>query len=258
MATATAKETRNRSFIGRGTIYAREKGANVGFEEIGNSDQLQFAIAENKINQINYQQKGGGNMASASSITDVTGTINGLSIQPNTLAIALRSIVNVVAGAAQSSEAHAAYKNGLVLLDEIPDIDETITVTDVGASTTYTEGTDYEVRPGGIFIIESGTIPDSVAGADNLEVTYTSVDTFNIEGITRSSVDYELLFDGFNEADNGKSVQVLCHKVSFSPSQALDLISEEYAALPMNFEVLSDQNVVGTGESKYFKVKMTQ
>lgn len=256
--TATAKETRNRSFIGGGTVYIREKGKNTGLEEIGNCDALQFAIAENKITQRNYKQKGGGNIASSSSITDVTGSINGLSMQPNALAIALRSIVNTTAGAAQADEAHAAYKNGIVRLDHIPDGESAVTVTATGGTPTYVEGTDYEVRPGGIFIIESGSIPDSVAGANNIEVSYTSVTSYSIEGITKSAVDYELFFDGFNDADNGKSVQVMCHKVSFSPSQALDMISEEYGQLPMNFELLADETITSSSESKYFQVKMAE
>lgn len=256
--TATAKETRNRSFIGGGTVYIREKGKDTGFEEIGNSDTLQFAIAENKITQRNFKQKGGGNIASASSVTDVTGSLNGLSMQPNALAIALRSLVTTTAGAAQSSEAHPAYKNSLVRLKHIPDLDQTITVTGTGGTPTYVEGTDYEVRPGGIFIIEAGSIPSTTASANNLEVSYTSITSFSIQGVTRSAVDYELYFDGFNDADNGKSVQVMCHKVTFSPSQALDLISEEYGQLPMSFELLADETVVGAGESKYFEVKMAE
>lgn len=259
MATATANQTRNRSFSGRGQMYIREKGSNAGLEAVGNADSIQFAIAENKITQRDFRNPGGGNVASQSSITDVTATVNALSVQPNTLAVALRSLVNTTPGAAQADEAHTAYKNGLVNLDFIPDTTETITVTGTGGTPSYTEGTDYEVRGAGIFILEDGSITDAVdTETTNIEVTYTSVTSFDIEGITRSAVDYEVFFDGFNEADSGKAVTVKCHKVQFSPASALDLITEEFGALPLNFEVLSDDTVTGTGESKYMQVKMAQ
>lgn len=259
MATPTASQTRNRSFVGRGTLYLRRKGSNEGFAELGNADSVQFTINENKITQPNYKQPGGGNIASQSSITDVTAAVNALSVQPNTLAVALRSLVNTTVGAPQTSEPHAAHKNAIVPLKFTPDPAETITVTDVGAATTYVEGTDYEVRPGGIFILETGSIADAAdLETPNIEVTYTSITTFDIEGITESAVDYEIFFDGFNEADNGKSVTVKCHKVTFSPASALDLITEEFGALPLSFEVLADPTITGAGESKYMQVKMAE
>lgn len=257
--TSPSKVTRNRSFSGRGQCYIREKGAVAGFETMGNADSVTFAIGENKITQRDYRNPGGGNVASQSSITDVTCNINALSVQPNTLAIALRSLVNTTAGAAQASEPHTAFKNGLVPLDFIPDTAESITVTDVGAATTYVEGTDYEVRGSGIFILESGSIPDATdLDTDNIEVSYTSITSYDIEGITESAIEYEFYFDGFNEADNGKPVTMQCHKVQFSPSQALDLITEEFGALPLVFEALADENVTGAGESKYFKVRLAE
>lgn len=256
---SSAKVTRNRSFSGRGTCYIREKGVATGFEAMGNADAVTFAIGENKITQRDYQTPGGGNIASQSSITDVTCNINALSVQPNTLAIALRSLVNTTAGAAQASEGHVAFKNSLVPLDFIPDTDETITVSAIGGGTVYVEGTDYEVRGSGIFILEDGSITDATdLDTDNIEVSYTSITSYDIEGITESAVEYEFYFDGFNEADNGKPVTMQCHKVQFSPSQALDLITEEFGALPLVFEVLSDSTVTGAGESKFFKVRLAE
>ena len=88
------------------------------------------------------------------------------------------------------------------------------------------------------------------------KVTYTSQDAFTIEGITRSAVDYELFFSGFNDADNGKPVTVKCHKIKFSPSQALELISADFGALPLTAEVLADDSIIATDLSKYLVVNM--
>ena len=251
-----SNETRNRSFIGGGKIYIKEVGALAAMLAVGNADNFTFAIAEDKKTQRNFTQKGGGNIASQSAITDVTATVNALSFQPNALAIALRSLVNTVTSGAVADEAHAAYKGGFLKLVKLPDVDTTVTVTGTGGTPTYVLGTDYTIGNAGIEITEASNIPDSVAGANNIEVTYTAVESYNIEGITRAAVEYEIIFDGFNDADDGKTVAVTCHKVKFSPSSALDLISEDYGSLPLNFEVLADTDKDGSAESQYFKMEI--
>lgn len=245
-------KTRNRSFIGGGTIYFKEKGAAAALMSVGNSDTLTFAINEDKKTQRNYQQQGGGNIASQSSITDVTASLNGLSLQPNALALALRSLVNTVASATVSSEAHTSYLDGFIPFTKLPDTDQAITVTGSGGTPTYVEGTDYQVKNSGIFIPSNSGITDATA----IEVNYNSLESYTIEGITRAAVEYEIFFDGFNDADNGKAVTVKCHTVKFSPASALDLISEDFGALPMEFEVLADTTKDGVSESQYFAVNM--
>jgi len=244
--------TRNRSFIGGGTIYFREKGAAAALMSVGNSDTLTFAINEDKKTQRNFQQAGGGNIASQSAITDVTASLNGLSFQPNSLAVALRSLVTTVASAVVAAEAQVSYLNGFIPFTKIPDWSETYSVTGAAGTPTYVEGTDYQVKNGGIFIPSDSTIAD----ATNIEVNYTSAEYYTIEGITKAAVEYEIFFDGFNDADNGKAVTVNCHTVKFSPASALDLISEDFGALPMTFEVLADTTKDGTSESQYFVAKL--
>lgn len=244
--------TRNRSFILGGSMYLREKGAAAGMLNVGNASDLSLAINEDKKTQRNFQQAGGGNIASISAITDVTASVTVLSFQPSTLAVALRSLVNTVAATSIVSEAQTAYLEGFIELDAVPDL-TTIVVNDVGAVTTYVEGTDYEVKTDGIIILEGSNIPDG----DPIEVTYDSLESYTIEGITLSSVEYEVYFSGFNDADNGKAVGVKFHKVKFSPASALALISEDFGELPMEFEVLADTTKNGTSDSQYFNVKMT-
>jgi len=250
----TSNKTRNRSFRGGGAMYLREIGSVAGLFAVGNADSLQFAINEEKQTQRNFQNPGGGNIASESSITDVTASINVLSINPRIAALALRGLVTTQESASISDESHLGYKDMFIPLDFLPDFSQTLTVTDDGASTTYVANTDYLIRNNGIFIT-----PDSnIVEGDELKITYTSKDSYSIETITKSAVEYEMFFDGFNEADSGKAVSVRCHRIAFSPAQALSLITEDFGALPMDFEVLADGGKDGTTESQYFVVVLEQ
>lgn len=253
---------RNRSFIGGGKIYIREliSGVAKPLYPFGNADSFSFAIGEDKKTQRNFQQPGGGNIASQSAITDVTATINALSFQPGTLATALRSLVTTVASVAVAAEPAKAFKDAFIKLAKMPDSAQTITVTGVGGTPVYVVNTDYVVERGGLFIPEGSNITTADTnnvGVDAL-VTYTSLATFKIEAMTQASVEYQLVFDGFNDADNGKPVGVVCHKIKFSPTQALDLISEDFGALPITFEILADDSITAGGESKFFSVEMVQ
>lgn len=253
---------RNRSFIGGGKLYLRQRSTDplVTFPALpfGNADSYSFAIGEDKKTQRNFQQPGGGNIASQSAITDVTATVNALSFQPNTLAVALRSLVKTVASTPVADETIKVFETGFELFAKIPDPTKTITVKDSTGVTTYTAGTDYVIERGGIVVLEGSAITtgDALNAGVNVKVTYTSLETFEIQAITQSSIEYELIFNGFNDADNGKPTIVHCHRIKFSPTQALDLISEDFGALPINFEVLADDSIVSSDESQYFSVKM--
>ena len=251
--------TRNRSFIGGGKIWIREKNSSTPqMYAFGNADSFSFAINEDKKTQRNYTTPGGGNIASQSAITDVTASVNALSFQPRTLALALRSLVKTIAATPVVGETHKVYKDALEPLLMIPDQDISITVKSVDGGTTFTKNVDYVIEHGGIYIPEASAITSSDSGNDGVDVKldYTSSESFTIEAITQAAIEYELFFNGFNDADNGKPTTVKCHSIKFSPSQALELISEDFGALPMEFEVLADDSIVAADESKYFKITM--
>lgn len=258
----SANLNRNRSFIGGGVIYIQELVAGVPkpLYPFGNADSFSFAIGEDKKTQRNFQQPGGGNIASQSAITDVTATINALSFQPGTLATALRSLVTTLPSVAVVAEQARAFKDGFIKLAKMPDKGQTFTVTGAGGTPTYVNNVDYVIQRGGLLIPSASAITaaDATNVGVNVLVTYTSLPTFKIEAITQSSIEYRLVFDGFNDADNGKAVSVVCHKIKFSPTQALDLISEDFGALPITFEILADDTITAGGLSKYFNVEMVQ
>jgi len=252
---------RNRSFIGGGKLFLRQKpsgSTTYPAYPFGNADSFNFTIGEDKKTQRNFQVSGGGNIASQSAITDVTVAINALSMQPNVLAVALRSLVKTVAGGAVADEPIRVFKEGFTPFAKLPDRAMAITIKNTAGTTTYVAGTDYVVERGGITIPAGSTITasDTTNVGVNVTATYTSKETYEVNTLTASGIEYELTFDGFNDADNGKTVQVVCHRVKFSPAQALEFIGEDFGAVPVSLEVLADTSIVAAGESQYFKVKM--
>lgn len=241
----------DKSYIGKGSIFIREKGAAAGALPFGNCDALSFAINEDKKEQKDYQEGGGGTVNTVSTIESVVGTLSALELKKETLAVALRALIATSASATIVAESHTGYLGGFIKLNQIPRTSVALVVTDTGASNTYVEGTDYTVGNTGIVLLETGSMVD----AAEVLISYTSEDSYSAEGITTAVKEYELFFDGLNEADSNNPVSVVCHKIKFSPTSALELISSDFAKLPFNFDVLKDSTKVGVGESKYFKVE---
>lgn len=245
--------TRNRSFIGKGTIYVKERNSTTeGLLTLGNCSELSLAVNEEKQEQQDYENAGGGILNSVSRISSITSTVTALSVSPYNLALAMRGLVNEHAGGPQVAEPHVAYDEGFIPLDHLLDSSQTITVTGEGQTPTYVPNVDYAVKNGGIKIVDGSSILDGSV----IEVDYTSRTGFDIEGLTIAGLEYEVVFDGLNEADSGKPVLVTMYKVKFNPTQALSLISDDFGDLPMTFDIIKDDSISGTGESQYIKIQM--
>ena len=245
----------SKDYVGKGTIYVEEVGSTTGLLPLGNCSGLSLAFNEDKKEQKDYQGAGGAVVNTVSRIDSVVASITALDVlNPENLALALRGLVNTVAGGAVASEAHTAQLGAINPLVQLPDMSQTVTVTGSGATPTYTQGTDYTLANGGIVVIDGGTITAGLA----IEVSYTGLASYNVEGINQSGKEYKVYFDGLNEADSGKPVMVTCHRVKFSPTTALELIGDEFANLPFTFDILKDSSIVGVGESQFIKLQTAQ
>lgn len=127
--------------------------------------------------------------------------------------------------------------------------DGTATVVCAG-KTTLVAGTDYEIRGGGVYVFSSATIAGEV-----WTVGYTKAATDVVQAITGSGKEYEMLFDGLNEARSGKRTRISAYRVKPGALQNFGLIGEDYAALEVSGEILQDSTKTGAGISKYFKVE---
>lgn len=247
--------TLNKPFKGSGEIMIRERLAGVGFDEFGNCSALTFAINETKSTQKDYRTTQGGNAASSSTIDDVTGSITGLSYQRNVLAIALRGLVEVIEATPIVDEVISINVGKAIKLAHIPDKTATITVqdnTDDATRIDLVEGTDYNIVGSMLKLTAyAPLVGDTAPGV----VSYTPKVQYKIKGLSSTTTEYELVFNGYNLADNDAPVMMNVFRIKFSAAQALDLITEDYSELPIEFEVLSDENAVDP-DNRYFELKM--
>jgi hypothetical protein len=131
-------------------------------------------------------------------------------------------------------------------------VDGTVTWTNAGR-TVPVEGEDYEQRAGGVLILEGRTL----AGMP-YSVSYTRAGADVVEALVNSGQEFEMIFDGLNEARSGKRTKITAFRVKPGAAQNLGLIAEEYGELAVTAEVLQDSSRSGVGLSRYFRIQMEQ
>lgn len=129
--------------------------------------------------------------------------------------------------------------------------DGTATFRNVGSALLVAE-TDYDASGGGI------TFTDDVAmyAGESAIVSYTKAAGHSIEALLNSAQEYELFFDGLNEAQSGKPVTVHAFRVKLGPTGGLSLIGDDFYAGEQTGKVLKDTTKNGTTVSQYFKTQI--
>lgn len=242
------------SYIGRGKIYLREAGAAAALVEVGNASKLDFSVEEDIKELPDYTQPGGGTYNEVRRVSSVEVSLTAHDLSPGNLARALYGTATAaVAGtvASASAETLTAYKGGLLRLAHAGPT--AVTLTNSAATTTYVQGTDYEVRPGGIYILPGGTIAD----ATTVKASYSYGAEDVVQALVTTGKTYELVFDGLNEARSGKSVVIDAWRVRLGAARTLSLIGDDYAGLELSGKVLKDTTKTG-GISSYFRATLQQ
>lgn len=112
--------------------------------------------------------------------------------------------------------------------------------------------TDFTYSGSGIVFTSTAR----VTGGENYLVDYTKKAGNIVEALTSSAKEYELVFEGLNEARSGKPVTVHAYRVKLGAAQNLGLITEDFGVLEMTGKLLKDTSKTGNGISQYFKVKV--
>jgi hypothetical protein len=113
---------------------------------------------------------------------------------------------------------------------------------------------DFEFRAGGIYILPGAAVTDG----QSLSIDYTKAGTDVVQALTNSAKEYELVFDGLNEARNGKRTKVTVYRMKAGALANLGLISDDYGVAEQTGKILKDTSKTGVGISQYFKVEIQQ
>lgn len=244
----------DKSYIGSGNILIREKGAAAPFVEVGNCSALTLSPQENVLQQQDYTKPGGGLRNQVRRVTGVDMAYTFHDFAPENFARALRASVETVAAGTATSEDAVAYKGGYTPLAKIATA--ITSVVPAGGGTAFTAGDDYDLRDGQLYIPSDSAITDPVAGAANVEVTYTYAAQKKVQALVNPNKQYEVLFMGLNEAQSGKRTRITCHKVSGGVLQSFAALGEDYGAGEVNGALLADTSKTGVGISQYATIEM--
>ncbi|WP_202969911.1 hypothetical protein, partial [Endozoicomonas atrinae] len=140
----------------------------------------------------------------------------------------------------------------LIPFKRLPDLNQSITVKD-SLDTTLVAGDDYELTQSGIKVIDGG-------GIDNLgiKVSYTPLPANMVQALVESGREFVLFMEGLNDAQEGLPFNIRVHRVKFSPVQNLGFISDDFANIPLQLDVLSDPTITGQGLSPFMQLDLAQ
>lgn len=246
-------EIKNMPYLGVGEIFLKEWGVAGPLLPFGNCQECSIGVSPSSNDQRDYRSEAGGLAASIPNIDEMTISIVNLSLSPKNIAMAVFGVASEEAAAAVTDETHTAYADGFIPFQYLPDSGETVTVTidPEGTPTVAEAGTDYILRRTGIVIQPGGAISDG----DTISIGYTKSPSWAIQALMNSGKQWQVVYDGVNKA-TGKAVGYTFHKVQFNATDNLALLGDDFANLPFNGKVLSDDSVVGQGLSKFFRANI--
>ena len=243
--------TNTYTYIGKGKVYLAPYTNGNRLLPVANCSKLSLAVAVDTKDMRNYMVPGGGTYKSSTSIKGVDLSADLMEYTPENLAFALRGSSSEVSSATVTDEEIEAYKGALAPFAFQPNTANTVTVKNEAGSTTYVKDTDYVLTTAGIRILSSGAITND----QTLKVSYTKNPGYIIQALISSSADYRLYFEGLNEAESGKPLDIDIHKINFTPTAALELIGDDFGKITIKGSVLTDISISGAGLSQYFTLK---
>ncbi|RLA21064.1 MAG: hypothetical protein DRQ61_09045 [Gammaproteobacteria bacterium] len=236
----------DKSYIGKGKVHLDGRF-------IGNVSSFTYGTTEDKKTLADFTQGGGGNYNSVIRIGDVTIGLIMHDYSAENIAMALfgdASSVTSIPVADESVTTRAALDT-LVKTADMIDTSVAPVVTSDPAGTTYIEDTDYTVSAAGITVLSTGSISASTA----LLISYTKKAVDVVQTLTNSGAEYQLIFDGLNEAQSGAEVVITVHRAKFGPASEVGAIGEDFAELALSGEALKDTSITTAGLSQYIEIK---
>ena len=242
-----------RSFIGAGQIHIQPYDKSAPLLPVGNVSEFTFSFEEDRKELKNYLG-GGGNRNVISRVSGITANMVAYDFTADNLSLALRGAVSEVATTAVTDEELVTHgvADELIPFNKLPDNSQSLTVKD-SLDTVLTEGEDYERVKSGIKVLDGG-------GIDNqgVKVSYTPVKANMVQALVESGREFILFMEGLNDAQEGLPFNIRVHRVKFSPVQNLGFISDDFASIPLQIDVLADTSISGNGLSPFMQIDLAQ
>lgn len=234
-------------YIGVGQVYAKAYGVAGPMPEVGGVSELKLTINEDIKKQRSFNRTGGGNRATVNQIKEVMFEAKLQDLNAVNIARGVFGQNSEVALGTIVGEPHKAYKGGLIRLAHPA---PTSVVVKIGA-VTVVAGTNYEVRPEGIYILD---LAATIVDGDDVLIDYAHTGYDVIQALVTSAPTLEMSFGGMNEADNSSPLIVDVFRVKMNATGGFGLITSDFAEFDQKGEVLEDPTKIGVGISKFFKV----
>lgn len=243
-------------FLGSGDLYMDRltaAGVSTGLKLVGNATMLSIK-AESDKKDLTGKGKSNYGMVLDSVALQQPGVleveINRLDKEILAMIFLGDASIVAVTGASVTAEAVTAISGAFVGL--VYRGVSIVVVQDVTDTTTYVEGTDYNVNyeAGMLEIIAGGGIADT--DVLHVDYDYESANYDKILGATQPTVKVALFLDGKNQ-NNGKDSFVDVWEATLSPDSPVDFLSDDFTAVKLVGSMIKP-----IAKSSPFEVNMKQ
>ena len=244
-----AKKTH--TLIGGGECFIGPFDGSAALRFLGEASKVELTFSEEKKTLKNYSTPGGGNADTVSLITDVQLVITAHGFDAEALAMATFGESNAITGASVTDESHTAYLGGYIRAAEGVSLSAVSLTQGV---TPLVEGTDFEIKGGGVRILPGAT---NVTDGDTVLMSYTHANSTTVEAILNAGKEYRFAFDGFNQANDNTPVVLDVWRAKNTPS-SIGLVTDDFGNIEFTFDVLKDDAKTGANISKFFKLNQVE
>ena len=242
-----------------GTVKMRKAGSGLPFTPVGLCSTVQQTHETNDLTLPDATNPMGGTYDKLEKVTRMGIQLNMREIFARNLAIQLYGTVYDVPSTTVTEETHVVEVGGTCMLAKMPlTIDEV--VDSATGAVTYVEDVDYKITGAGFEVLAGGDLATAIAAAAvseetfSVDVSYTSADYDEIEAITNSGEEWELMFEGANAVGQKGKINAHYWRVRFGLAESMDFISvDDFMGQTVTAEVLAD-NSRGAGRSAYMKI----
>lgn len=240
-----------KSYIGKGVVHIKDRSTG-GFRFLANVAKLTQSFETEEKSIPNNTAAGGGKWDSLTRVKAAKASAEMYDLSAENLALATNGSVSAITATPITAEALTVTAIGEIIpTAKMIDTSVAPVVKDETDTTTYVLGTDYTVSAAGITPMGS-----TILAADVLHVGYTPKAGSAVEMLTSAAHEYTLMVDGLNEADSGKPVRITMHRAKPAATSGLDYIGDDFATLPVDFELLADTTITTAGLSQYAKIEL--